>query len=517
LTAADASAATTQPIAMEVRRETVHLEPDPRRVIARLFLPGQEGSTSGTSRAAGVVERCLALSDEETRDLLADVMARHDVRHRGFRDVLEAHFAAVAHRVERAALLSSARRQLIGAYFTQEYSLEAAALFNPSVVPHPDQDVPPGHLRFVMSARAVGEGHLSSIVFRTGVLGPADGAGPRVTMDTPSVLASTGARRTTTIRADRLRQEAQIAGADRESLEFVLSELPERFPASALDHALETLSDQQLTRVHAVETAHCMRRLVENWYEIEFPPDVELGERTLMPEIPAESRGVEDARFVRFTDDEAGTTYLATYTAYSGDGIGVRRIRTDDFRRFRSSTFTGKASTDKGMALFPRRVGGAFLALSRWDRENTTIASSADGYHWPEARLLQTPAQPWELIQLGNCGSPIETPAGWLVLTHGVGAVRRYSMGALLLDLADPTRVIGRLSRPLLSPAADERDGYVPNVVYSCGALLHERTLMLPYACSDSRIRFALVDLPALLDQLLHPSGQPDDREGRPA
>jgi predicted GH43/DUF377 family glycosyl hydrolase len=492
-------------------RAGIHLGPDPRRVVARLFLPGQESTTPGTSRAALVIERCLALTERETQDLLGEVLARHADRHRSFPEILEAHFGSVAHRVVDAAMLSTHRRQLIGAYFTQEYALEGAALFNPSVVPHPEQDVPPGHLRFVMSARAVGEGHLSSVVFRSGVLGPEGRLATTVTMDPVSTFAEAGSRRTTHIERARLRHEAEQAGVDVESLDFVLSHLPAHVTLAELDLALERLHGQQLTRINSTETARCLRGLAEGWYEVEFPQVSDLPERTLMPQISVESRGVEDARFVRFTGDDGEVTYLATYTAFDGDHIRVRRLQTDDFRVFRSSAFTGKASSDKGMSLFPRRVGGRYLALSRWDRENITVAASVNGYHWPNATLVQAPSEPWELIQLGNCGSPIETPEGWLVLTHGVGPMRRYAIGALLLDLDDPTRVIGRSSRPLLSPADDERDGYVPNVVYSCGALLHGDTLMIPYGCSDSWIRIALLDLPAIMDLLSQPSGQADN------
>jgi predicted GH43/DUF377 family glycosyl hydrolase len=480
------------------------VSPDPRRVVARLFLPGQESPDPGTSRAAGVVERCLALSDQHAQDLLDQIMTRHASRHRSFPEILEAHFTAVAHRVGDALRLPAARRQLIGAYFTQEYAIEAAALFNPSVVAHPDQDVPPGHLRFVMSARAVGEGHLSSVVFRTGVLRP--GAAASVTVDAASPQASAGAWRTTLVDGARLRHEAALAGADPESVDFVLAQLPPHFTTVRLDLALERLQGERLTRINAPETARCLRLLASGSYEVEFAEATELSERAVMPQIAVEQRGIEDARFVRFTDDDGSATYLATYTAFDGDHIRVRRLQTDDFRTFRSNTLTGKAATNKGLALFPRRVRGRYLALSRWDRENTAIASSADGHHWPGATAVQSPEQPWELIQLGNCGSPIETPEGWLVLTHGVGPVRSYAIGALLLDLDDPTRVIGRLRQPLLTPADDERDGYVPNVVYSCGALLHQQTLLLPYGCSDSRIKIALVDTPALLARLTGPA-----------
>jgi predicted GH43/DUF377 family glycosyl hydrolase len=488
---------------VQVRRTDVLLRPDPSRVIARIFLPGQEPTTHGVSRAAGVVQRCLAMSEQKAGAVLAEIMAGYGHRHRHLGRLFEAHFDALAHRVEGSDDLPAERRRLIGAYFTQEFALEAAALFNPSVVEHPQQDVPSGSLRFLMSARAVGEGHLSSVVFGSGVLSSGTAQTAAVAMDTSSRYATSGTNRTTTIDRERFRHEAAVAGADPGSLAFVLGELPERFTLEALENALSDLQDQHLTRVHVEHTTRCLRMVAGGTYEVGFPSDTQLSERVLMPVAQVESHGVEDARFVRFTDDDGASTYLATYTGFDGSGIASRRLQTDDFVTFRATSFSGRAAANKGMALFPRLVGGRHLALSRWDRENNAIAISSDGHDWHDAKQLQTPEQPWELIQLGNCGSPIETPHGWLVLTHAVGAMRGYSIGALLLDLDDPSIVVGRLTDPLLRPAEDERDGYVPNVVYSCGALLHGETLLLPYGCSDSTIRLALVDLPSLLDRLM--------------
>jgi predicted GH43/DUF377 family glycosyl hydrolase len=489
-----------------LRRTDVLLRPDPSRVIARIFLPGQEPTTAGGSRATGVVRRCLAMSDRQAAAVLAEIMAGHDPRHRNLGRLFETNFEAIAHRVEGSQDLPVERRRLIGAYFTQEFAIEAAALFNPSVVAHPKQDADAGSLRFVMSARAVGEGHLSSVVFGSGVLSSGSPRTATLTMDASSPYSTTGSSSLSTIERERFRHEAALAGADPGSLGFVLAQLPERFLPEDLDRALGDLLDQQLTRVHVVRTTSCLRAVATGSYQVDFPADTVLSERVLMPFAAVESHGVEDARFVRFTDDAGASTYLATYTGFDGAGIVSRRLQTDDFLSFRATSFTGRAAANKGMALFPRPVGGRHLALSRWDRENNAIASSPDGYDWDDATQLQTPEEPWELIQLGNCGSPIETPQGWLVLTHGVGAMRAYSIGALLLDLDDPTRVVGRLTEPLLRPAQDERDGYVPNVVYSCGALAHGDTLLLPYGCSDSTIRFALVDLPALLERLMGPA-----------
>lgn len=484
-----------------VMRTDILLKPDPRRVVARLFLPGQELAAPGNSRAATVVTRCLSISDSEAGSLLARIQHHYGPRHRGFNDVLDAHFAAVAHRVVGAGALSPSRRRLIGAYFTQEYTLEAAALFNPSVVAHPEQGTDPRRLRFIMSARAVGEGHLSSIVFRSGEFTDATGA-DAVTMDPGSVLATAGTHHAGSIDRERIRCQAAEAGADGESLRFVLDGLPDRFGFEMLEQALEGLRHQQLTRVHAEHTIASVRRVADASYQVVFDARTDLSERTLLPWAVAESHGMEDARWVRFTEDDGRTTYLATYTAFDGSRVVPARLQTDDFRTFRVSPLTGNAAMNKGMALFPRRVGGRYLALSRWDRENNALAMSDDGYHWHDAVEIQSPSQPWDLIQIGNCGSPLETAEGWLVLTHGVGPMRAYSLGAILLDLNDPSQVLGCLTEPLLQPAADERDGYVPNVVYSCGILQHGQTLLLPYGCSDSSVRMALVDLPELLAHL---------------
>jgi len=300
---------------------------------------------------------------------------------------------------------------------------------------------------------------------------------------------------------DRDAFAAALAGADidRESSAFVVERLPARFDGDELEAALAALTGERLTRPTAARTGELARRIAACSYEVEFPHATVLAERVLWPQAPSESRGIEDARFVRVEDDGV---YRATYTAFDGASIVPQLIETEDFRRFRMSQLSGPAATNKGMALFPRRVGGRHVALSRWDRENNAITSSVDGIRWDDPRTLQTPSRPWELIQLGNCGSPVETEAGWVVLTHGVGPMREYVIGALLLDLDEPGRVIGALRDPLLVPADDERDGYVPNVVYSCGALRFGDRLLLPYGASDASVRFAFVDLALLVERL---------------
>jgi predicted GH43/DUF377 family glycosyl hydrolase len=414
-----------------VRRGTEVLRPDPRRIISRPFVPGEWASVRGASRTDVIIQRILAMTDEQVAQMLAATVRRFADRHEDLPAVFAEHFALVADRIPTT--VPGERRDLIGAYFTQEYSVEAAALFNPSMVAHPDQTgLAAGELRFVMSVRAVGEGHISSIEFRTGVI-----SGDDVRLDEPGRHLVTG--------------RSTFRG----------------FP-----------------------------------YVLRFDDRYPLNERVIFPVAPDESNGVEDARFTRFVDDDGTSTYYATYTAFDGSHIAPQLLRTDDFESFVVTQMVGPAAQNKGMALFPRRVGGDYLALSRWDQESIGIASSPDTRSWGDPVTVAVPEQPWEIIQLGNCGSPIETPDGWLVLTHGVGPMRTYGIGAVLLDLAEPTRVIGALSRPLITANDSEREGYVPNVVYSCGALPHDETLVVPYGCSDSAIRFAFVDLPELLKQL---------------
>lgn len=484
-----------------VRRGSQALRADPRRVIAQLFLPGQELAVNGMSRADSVVGRVLAMNEEEASKILAGVHATFGPRHRGLAATFASHYALIAHHVGSPEGLSATQRSLLGSYFTQERAIEAAALFNPSLVPHPDQSgLGAGEQRFVMSVRGVGEGHLSSVGFRSGVLGPGD----TLRMDDPGQLATDGTMTPAPLDREFCRTYLAESKLDRETVRHVLGLLPATFDAAQIEAAaLEAVHDR-LTRGTGREVFDRLRWMATCRYALRFPEDVPLGERVLMPVSPAESHGVEDARFVRFAEDNGSHRYFATYTAYDGSRVASHLLETEDFLTFQSSQLTGRASRDKGLALFPRRVGGKYLAISRWDRESIAIAASADARQWEEPVTLRRPMRPWELVQLGNCGSPIETPEGWVVLTHGVGPMRAYGIGALLLDLADPVQVIGSLAEPLISVADDERDGYVPNVVYSCGAMVNGETLVVPYGCSDQQIRIAFVDLPGLLDRLHH-------------
>jgi predicted GH43/DUF377 family glycosyl hydrolase len=481
-----------------VTRVETRLTADPARVLARLFVPGQEFVVDQESRATGVLGRILALPEEVVETTIARVHASYDQRHRDLPGVFGEHYRQIAHRIPSGPPLSPARRELLGAMFTNEFSIEGAALLNPSAVLHPDQSgLSAGECRFVLSLRAVGEGHISSVEFRTGVLGP-DAA---LRMDAPGRHVEGGVVGPPVLNRNLFRAKLVEQGADAESTRFLLGVLPESFGAEELDQALAALVGQRLTRHGGAHTEELARNIARCSYEVEFSRDSRLSERVLWPEAPSESHGIEDLRWVRFVDD-GGVRYLATYTAFDGNQIAPQVIETDDFRTFRMSQLAGPAAVNKGMALFPRRVGGRFLALSRWDRENCSLATSEDCSSWYDAGTVHTPVQPWELIQTGNCGSPLETEAGWLVLTHGVGPMREYAIGAVLLDLDDPARVIGDLREPLLVPSEDEREGYVPNVVYSCGGLLHEGQLLLPYGASDASVRFAFVDVPVLLERM---------------
>ena len=483
-----------------VTRSPQRLTADRSRVITRLFVPGQEGFELQDSRSSAVLARVLALDEDDVRASLDDVVLRFDGRHRDLVGTFRRHAREIADRLDPAADLSDARMMLLGAVFTNEYAIEGAALCNPSMVAHEDQTgIASDSLRFVMSVRCIGEGHRSSIGFRTGVV-EATGA---VTIDDPAPLASAGVVVPTLLDAAVMRSEVcRLHGSD-EAADYVLDALGERFTRADLDEQLDKLQTHRRTRGRASETITLMRTVAERTYGVEFGDDVTLSERVLWPAMYAESAGMEDARLVRFVDDDGSVTFYASYTAYSGTHISQQLLETVDFRTFTSTPMVGRAAANKGLALFPRRIDGRFAAMSRSDRESNSIVFSNHPFEWADAIPCQRPARVWEALQLGNCGSPIETDAGWLVLTHGVGPMRTYRIGAMLLDLDDPTRILGQLHEPLLSPAADEQDGYVPNVVYSCGALIHRGTLVLPYGIGDAAIGVATVPLDELLAALL--------------
>jgi len=467
-------------------------------VIARLFVPDEE-LPGGHSRARGILDRVLELTDTEVTDALTDLRRRFTRRHRDLDTVFEQHFDVMTPRITVGDAPSRDRRLLIGAYFTAEYSTEGAALTNPSMVEHPDQEgVAPGERRFVMSARAIGEGHFSCIAFRTGVV---DERG-NVRVDPPGPFLDIGSQVPTSFCQGAFWAQLEELDADDDTAAFVLDRLSDPFDKPALEAAIGTIDPRLMRRRPARETIQHLEWIAFNQYGVTFPTGSRIDERLLAPVGPSESHGMEDARFTRLVDDDGSVTYCATYTAYDGVTVAPQLIQTDDFTTFEISQLSGPAAKNKGMALFPRRVGGQYLGLSRYDRERSSITSSSDRLSWGDAITLDTPLHPWELIQAGNCGPPIETERGWLVFTHGVGAMRTYGLGAFLLDLDDPHKVVASIDRPLLLADEDERDGYVPNVVYSCGGMRHGNCVVLPYGFGDQQISFAVIDLPGLLAQL---------------
>ncbi len=482
-----------------VRRSPDRLRADKGRVITQLFIPGQEGFDHQESRSSKVMERLLALDDDEVQSAFVDVVARFEGRHPDIVGTFGRHADELSYRLDPDVQLSPARRLLFGAAFTSEYAIEGAALCNPSMVAHPDQaGLPAGCGRFVMSVRGIGEGHRSSIGFRTGVI---DHNGD-VYLSPPPPFAVTGQTGLTMFDAMTFRGELRRLRAWGEVAEYILGPLGPQFSLVKLEARLRQLEGHPSTGRQGMRIINLIRRFAERTYAASFDAATPLDQRVLIPAMAAEVNGMEDARFVRLEQDDGSVSYFATYTAYDGKDISQQLLETTDFLNFTSTPLVGPAAANKGLALFPRRINGRFVALARSDRESNTIATSPNPHHWGDTSPCQLPTRSWELLQLGNCGSPIQTEAGWLVLTHGVGPMRTYHIGALLLDSEDPTRIVGQLREPLLSPAADEQDGYVPNVVYSCGAMVHAGFLVIPYGIGDAAIRFATVPLDALIGVL---------------
>ncbi len=430
--------------------------------------------------------------------LLGQVLGEFADRHERVEDIFRKRFAQVSLLLEPESQPSPERQMLIGAYFTHEYSPESAALFNPSIVQHPDQSgLPKGALRFIMSLRATGEGHISSITFRMGTVS----AQNRITL-APAVPFVTEPERVPNVAYAKglFAHKLEEAGVQNDFCRRVLDPLHEDFTLKELHEVLRASGlTADASDATAARAARGILLLAESNYEVNFAADSRVSQRVLFPSAPSQSNGIEDARFVRFQNDNGGFTYYATYTAYDGKITLPQLLETPDFLHFKFSTLNGPAVQNKGMALFPRKINGQYAMLSRQDDENILLMFSDNLHFWQTPQVLLSPAQPWEFFKIGNCGSPIETEAGWLVLSHGVGAMRKYCLGAFLLDLTDPTRVIGRLREPLLCANEAEREGYVPNVVYTCGALLHGRELIIPYAMSDSATSFATVSVDDLL------------------
>jgi predicted GH43/DUF377 family glycosyl hydrolase len=477
---------------LSVKRKAIKIVGDTTRVITRLHLPDDR------CRIAKIIQRIISLSNTAAETLIAQIMVDFAGRHEDIGHIFERHLNAVRAHLPRDAMLSDVQMALIGAYFTKEYSIESAALFNPSIVPHPDQShLKKGSLRFVMSLRATGEGHVSSIVFRSGVLNRHN----KFLFDPLSdFVEKPDLQLDAVYKRNPFQLKLNEMGASNEITAHILGQLLEDFTYTELIEKIGILrAKPQFSEAHQNRTFKAMCWLASSNYEVSFHADHSMSERVIFPVSKNESRGIEDARFVHFFNDNGEVVYYATYTAYNG-AILPQLIETKDFIKFNILTLNGKAVQNKGMALFPRKINGRYAMLSRQDGENNHIMFSDNIHFWQESRIIQEPEYPWEFIQIGNCGSPLETNEGWIVLTHGVGPMRKYCIGAILLDLEEPTKIIARLDEPLLAPHEKEREGYVPNVVYSCGALIHNNELVIPYAMSDINSGIATVAVRDLLD-----------------
>lgn len=485
---------------IEYRRHDIQLLPQSERVILRPFIPHESYQLSAA------LSRVLEMPEERVKSELDILMNDFAGRHRDLTSRLLSHYDMVVASIVNPRILTLEHKLLVGALVSGEYALESAALFNPSIVLHPDQQgTSEGEFRFILSLRATGEGHISSIEFRSGTISPKG----MIRLDETSSLVSS-ADPIPDPRYGRTWLKAVLgdAGSDVHQSAMLLDMLGETFPKSELTRCMHRLrSEMRHSGQDFSRMLQATQTIVDSNYECRFSPELALDERTLFPASANERNGMEDARFVKFHEDDGRARYLATYTAYNGRSIHTQLLETADFVRFNVRTLHGNAVRNKGMALFPRRIQGRYAMLSRQDGENLFLMYSDRIDFWRDARVIMRPAQLWESVKIGNCGSPLETPAGWLVITHGVGPMRRYCLGAALLDLDDPVIVIGRLKVPLLEPDGEGREGYVPNVVYSCGALIHGGELILPFAMSDRTTSIVSIGLDSLLENLKNYQG----------
>lgn len=480
-----------------VIRKKVNFLPDSSRVIARYFMNGDDATKD-------MLALVFAMSEQEVQTALDQTLREFAYRHRNITQLFKKHFNNARHLVEQMPIvfdkISNARKLLIGAYLTMEYSIESTAFFNPSIVPDSDQTyLEEGELRVILSFRATGEGHISSIVFRRGIL---DKNNDLHLMAIGKSMDIAEISHKKLYHKGRFVEKMDEMEIPKKYSNLVVESLPEHFEYSALKGIVDsTLNDETISTGKRLSFEE-IRWLVNSYYDIEFQHDTDISERVIFPISASESNGIEDARFVHFTDDDGSVTFYATYTAYNGHVILPKFLSTEDFCTFRIMPFHGKGAMGKNLALFPKRINGKYAMLSRIDGINNYIMFSERNTLWKEPILLQKPKYPWEFSKVGNCGSPLWTEQGWLIITHGVGPMRRYCIGAALYDLLDPTKEIGRLKEPLLMPLEIEREGYVPNVVYSCGSVIHNNQLILPYAVSDYSTTYAVVDMPALFEAL---------------
>ena len=475
---------------LNTKRINKKFQPDCSRVIIKAHVPKE------IDRIEKIIMRVMNLSEEQIEQILGRIITNFSNRHKNIWDAFDSNFNEVKRHIPKDTQMSNNRRALLGAYFSCEYSIQAAAFFNPSIIAHPDQSCTnEGCLKFILSFRSVGEGHISSIEFRSGVVDECC----EFTFDEVSRFAERANIASNPIydKATFFMKLAEMHNPENVVSKQVYALLDEQFLLSDLITVLQLVIDDEHKDV-----GEKMMWLAKSNYELQFKLEQDLSEKIIFPASANDSNGIEDARFVRFVDDDGSVTYYATYTAYNGHNILPQIIETKDFLTFKMITLNGEFSKNKGMALFPRKINGKYMMISRVDGENLYLMSSDNIHFWQKAELIKEPENSWEFVQIGNCGSPVETEHGWILLTHGVGAMREYSIGVILLDIENPAKIIGNMSEPLLVCNQEEREGYVPNVVYSCGSIVHNDNLIIPYAMSDTCSGIATVPLSELLNKI---------------
>jgi predicted GH43/DUF377 family glycosyl hydrolase len=480
-----------------VIRKNIIFTPDSKRVVARYFMNGDE-------RTQQMVTRIMMLDEKQVMQTLEQTLREFARRHRNISGLFLKHCERIRHLIEAMQIdyeaISPDRKMLIGSYCTMEYAIESAAIFNPSIVEDFDQSgLEAGEKRVIISFRATGEGHISSIVFRRGIL---DRDNNLQVMKIGHHIDKAEVMHKTVFNKERFLMKLSEMHTQDKYIAQIMQDLPEEFEFAVLKDMVNlVLSDPLISEGRRVALNEIIW-LANSFRDLHFKHDSDITERVIFPIADSESRGIEDARFVRFVDDDGSVRVMGTYTAYNGHTILPKLISTEDFYTFRVMPLHGAGAQNKNLALFPRKINGKYAMLARIDGVNNYIMYSDRATQWNNPILLQKPLHPWEFTQIGNCGSPLWTEEGWLVITHGVGTMRQYCIGASLFDLDDPSKEIGRLKEPLLSPREDEREGYVPNVVYSCGSIIHNNSLILPYAVSDYSSTYAIVDMAELLDAL---------------
>jgi predicted GH43/DUF377 family glycosyl hydrolase len=481
---------------MRVHKLPVKIKPSSKRWLLRPFIPGDP------KQVDHILSRILSYNKRKIQDLSQRVVHKYVDFHQDIVGVFLKHFENVQHKIDPELELDEPTKLVIGAYFSQFYALEATALCNPSIVPHPSLPSDEKKLNFVLSLRAVGEGHISSIVFREGYVDEKD----NIVIQPPRPFIMEPYRKQERIYSkEYFLINLEELGVNNEISKMIFQMIPEEFTLETLEKVLDSWlnSVEKMDQMMIKETFRIIRNLALSNYDTYFEESQSMSERVIFPNSPSQTNGIEDARFIRFEDDDGSFRYIATFTAYNGKNVVPEILETKDFLHFKVSTLAGASAKNKGMAMFPKKINGKYKMLGRHDNESIYLTESDDLYTWPQSVLVAQPSYPWEFFQIGNCSSPMEIDEGWLVITHGVGAVRRYSIGALLLDKNQPEKVLGRLKRPLLEPSAKEAFGYVPNVLYSCGALIFNRKLILPYAVSDSHTKFAMISIDEILKEMV--------------